>query len=198
MDSMRRSESEECLFICLLLFLSAFSRASWPGSRLAFSSLMCDAFRRINNNPEGVIMPEQAKKGDTAYVHYTGRLESGEVFDSSEGGDPLEFEVGSGQVIQGFDEGVNGMAVGDQKTIEIEPGDAYGQRVDALIQAVPRGGINLDREPEVGMRLGLQLPDGNEIPVTITEVTQESITIDANHPLAGQKLIFDLTLVNVK
>src|SRR5215212_720944 len=98
-----------------------------------------------NNDPEGVIMPEQAKKGDTAYVHYTGRLETGEVFDSSEGGDPLEFEIGSGQVIQGFDEGVNGMTVGDQKTIEIEPTDAYGQRVDALIQAVPRQGINLDR-----------------------------------------------------
>ena len=143
-------------------------------------------------------MPEQAKKGDTAFVHYTGRLESGEVFDSSEGGEPLEFQVGSGQVIAGFDEGVSGMNVGDQKTIEIEPAEAYGQRVDALVQAVPRQGINLDREPEVGMRLGLQLPDGNEIPVTITEVTQDSITIDANHPLAGQKLIFDLTLVKVK
>jgi peptidylprolyl isomerase len=143
-------------------------------------------------------MPEQAKKGDTACVHYTGRLESGEVFDSSEGGDPLEFEVGSGQVIQGFDEGVSGMNIGDEKTIEIEPADAYGQRVDALVQAVPRAGINLDREPEIGMRLGLQLPDGNEIPVTITEVTDDSITIDANHPLAGQKLIFDLKLVNVK
>jgi FKBP-type peptidyl-prolyl cis-trans isomerase 2 len=143
-------------------------------------------------------MPEQAKKGDTAYVHYTGRLESGEVFDSSEGGDPLEFEVGSGQVIQGFDEGVDGMTVGDSKTIEIEPAEAYGQRADALVQSIPRQGINLDREPEVGMRLGLQLPDGNEIPVTITEVTNETITIDANHPLAGEKLIFDLKLVNVK
>ncbi|HEV7842512.1 MAG TPA: peptidylprolyl isomerase, partial [Pyrinomonadaceae bacterium] len=134
----------------------------------------------------------------TACVHYTGRLENGEVFDSSEDGEPLEFEIGSGQVIQGFDEGVSGMTVGDRKSIEIEPADAYGQRVDALIQAVPRQGINLDREPEVGMRLGLQLPDGNEIPVTITEVTPDSITIDANHPLAGQKLIFDLKLVNVK
>ncbi len=143
-------------------------------------------------------MPEQAIKGDTAYVHYTGRLESGEVFDSSEGGDPLEFEVGSGQVIQGFDDGVSGMTVGDEKTIEIEAADAYGQRADALVQQIPRRGINLDREPEVGMRLGLQLPDGNEIPVTITEVTDDYITIDANHPLAGQKLIFDLKLVNVK
>lgn len=143
-------------------------------------------------------MPEQAKKGDTAYVHYTGRLETGEVFDSSEGGEPLEFEVGSGQVIQGFDEGVNGMTVGDRKTIEIEAADAYGQRVDGLVQSVPRQSFNLDREPEVGMRLGLQLPDGNEIPVTITEVTDDSITIDANHPLAGEKLIFDLKLINLK
>lgn len=143
-------------------------------------------------------MPEQAKKGDTAYVHYTGRLESGEVFDSSEDGEPLEFKLGSGQVIAGFDEGVTGMTVGDQKTIEIEPSDAYGQRAQQLVQAVPRTGINLDREPEVGMRLGLQLPDGKEIPVVITEVTPDSITIDANHPLAGQKLIFDLTLVNLK
>lgn len=143
-------------------------------------------------------MPEQAKKGDTASVHYTGRFESGEVFDSSEGGEPLQFEVGSGQVIQGFDEGVNGMTVGDQKTIEIEPADAYGQRSDQLVQSIPRQGINLDREPEVGMRLGLQLPDGNEIPVTITEVTDEYITIDANHPLAGEKLIFDLKLVDIK
>lgn len=143
-------------------------------------------------------MSEQAKKGDTAYVHYTGRLESGEVFDSSEGGDPLEFQLGSGQVIQGFDQGVEGMSVGDQKTIEIEAADAYGQRAEQLVQSVPRQGINLDREPEVGMRLGLQLPDGNEIPVTITEVTPDHITLDANHPLAGQKLIFDLTLVNLK
>ncbi len=143
-------------------------------------------------------MPEQAKKGDTAKVHYTGRLESGEVFDSSRDGDPLEFEVGSGQVIAGFDEGIEGMTVGDQKTIEIEPTEAYGQRVDALIQSIGREGIKLDREPEVGMRLGLQLPDGNEIPVTITEVTPDSITIDANHPLAGQKLIFDVELVDIK
>lgn len=143
-------------------------------------------------------MPEQAKKGDTAYVHYTGRLESGEVFDSSEGGEPLEFELGSGQVISGFEEGVSGMSVGDEKTIEIDASDAYGQHVEQLVQAIPREGIRLDREPEVGMRLGLQLPDGNEIPVTITEVTPEYIKIDANHPLAGQKLIFDLKLVNLK
>jgi FKBP-type peptidyl-prolyl cis-trans isomerase 2 len=143
-------------------------------------------------------MPEQAKKGDTAQVHYTGRLEDGQVFDSSEGGEPLEFEIGAGNVIRGFDEGVRGMSEGDKKRIEIEADDAYGQRVDALVQQIAREGLNLEHEPQVGMQLGLQLPDGNEIPVTITEVTKDSITLDANHPLAGQKLIFDVELVNLK
>jgi peptidylprolyl isomerase len=143
-------------------------------------------------------MPEQAKKGDTAQVHYTGRLEDGQVFDSSEGGEPLEFEVGAGQVIQGFDEGVRGMNAGDRKRIEIEADDAYGQRIDALVQQLPREGLNLGKEPKVGMQLGLQLPDGNEIPVTITEVTSDSITLDANHPLAGRKLIFDVELLSLK
>lgn len=143
-------------------------------------------------------MPEQAKKGDTAQVHYTGRLEDGQVFDSSEGGEPLEFEVGAGNVIAGFDEGVRGMTTGDKKRIEIEADDAYGQRIEALVQQIAREGLNLGREPEVGMQLGLQLPDGNEIPVTITEVTADSITLDANHPLAGRKLIFDIELVNLK
>jgi peptidylprolyl isomerase len=143
-------------------------------------------------------MPEQAKKGDTAQVHYTGRLEDGQVFDSSEGGEPLEFEIGAGNVIPGFDEGVRGMSAGDKKTIEIEADDAYGQRLDALVQQIAREGLNLESEPQVGMQLGLQLPDGNEIPVTITEVTNDSITLDANHPLAGQKLIFDVELVHLK
>jgi peptidylprolyl isomerase len=143
-------------------------------------------------------MPEQAKKGDTAQVHYTGRLEDGQVFDSSEGGEPLEFEVGAGNVIAGFDEGVRGMTTGDKKRIEIEADDAYGQRIEALVQQIAREGLNLGKEPEVGMQLGLQLPDGNEIPVTITEVTADSITLDANHPLAGRKLIFDIELVSLK
>ncbi|HEX8139940.1 MAG TPA: peptidylprolyl isomerase [Pyrinomonadaceae bacterium] len=143
-------------------------------------------------------MPEQAKKGDTAQVHYTGRLKDGQVFDSSEGGEPLEFEIGAGNVIQGFDEGVRGMSQGDKKRIEIEADEAYGPRIDALVQQIAREGLNLDREPEVGMQLGLQMPDGQEIPVTITEVTKDSITLDANHPLAGQKLIFDIELVKLK
>ncbi len=140
-------------------------------------------------------MAEQAQQGDTVRVHYTGRLETGEVFDSSDGGDPLEFQVGAGQVIPGFDEGVSGMNIGDKKTVEIEADDAYGPRVQQLIQSVAREGMNLDAEPEAGMNLVMQLPDGNQIPVAITEVTETHVTLDANHPLAGQKLIFDIERV---
>lgn len=139
----------------------------------------------------------EAKQGDTVRVHYTGHLDDGEIFDSSEDGEPLQFRVGDGEVIKGFDDGVRGMQVGERKTIEIEPDDAYGERVEALIQRVPRAGINLDAEPQAGMQLTLQLPDGNEIPVAITEVTHDEVTLDANHPLAGQKLIFDISLVDV-
>jgi peptidylprolyl isomerase len=142
-------------------------------------------------------MPEQAKKGDTVRVHYEGRLRDGQVFDSSAGGEPLEFELGSGQVIAGFDEGVEGMSIGDKKSIEIEAEDAYGERNEALSRAVPRDSINLETEPEPGTNLVLQLPDGNEIPVAITEVTEDSITLDANHPLAGHKLFFDIELVGI-
>jgi peptidylprolyl isomerase len=140
-------------------------------------------------------MPEQAQKGDTVQVHYTGRLADGQVFDSSEGGEPLEFKVGAGAVIKGFDEGVEGMNVGDKKQIEIESDEAYGERIEGLVQTVSRDGLNLDTEPRVGMNLVMQLPDGNEIPVAITEVTTDSITLDANHPLAGEKLIFDVERV---
>jgi peptidylprolyl isomerase len=140
-------------------------------------------------------MPEQAQKGDTVQVHYTGRLTDGQVFDSSDGGDPLEFEVGAGEVIKGFDKGVEGMSVGDKKQIEIETDDAYGERVEQLVQTVSREGLNLDTEPQVGMNLLMQLPDGNQIPVAITEVTEDSITLDANHPLAGQKLVFEVERV---
>jgi FKBP-type peptidyl-prolyl cis-trans isomerase 2 len=143
----------------------------------------------------GEIMPEQAQKGDTIQVHYTGRLADGQVFDSSEGGEPLEFKIGASEVIQGFDEGVVGMNVGDEKQLDIESGNAYGERIEALVQKIPREGLNLDTEPQPGMHLLMQLPDGNQIPVAITEVTADSVTLDANHPLAGQRLIFDVTRV---
>ncbi len=143
-------------------------------------------------------MAEPAKKGDTARVHYTGRFEDGEVFDSSAGGDPLEFEIGAGQVITGFDEGVREMSVGDKKRIEIEADDAYGQRREELVQSVARSQLNLEVEPQVGMSLVLKLPDGNQIPVNVTNISEDSVTLDANHPLAGRKLIFDVELVEIR
>jgi peptidylprolyl isomerase len=140
-------------------------------------------------------MTEQAKNGDHVRVHYTGRLEDGEVFDSSRDGDPLEFTVGAAEVIPGFDEAVRGMQVGETKTIEIEPEDAYGPRRDALVTQVSREAAQFPVEPQVGMHFGLPLQDGNQIEVVVTEVTDTHITIDGNHPLAGEKLIFDVELV---
>jgi len=141
-------------------------------------------------------MQDQAKDGDTVRVHYTGRLEGGDVFDTSEDGEPLEFQIGQGQVIAGFERGVVGMNIGDKKTVEIEIDDAYGERIDALVRTIERSGMNLDVEPQAGMNLIMQLADGNQIPVAITEVTETHVTLDANHPLAGQRLIFDLERVS--
>ena len=145
-------------------------------------------------------MPEQVKNGDTVRVHYTGRLETGETFDSSAGGDPFEFTVGAEETIAGFEEGVRGMAVGERKTVEIEAEDAYGQHIPARVQAIDRSIIteSLGQEPEVGMALAMQIEPGQQIPVTITEVTDTHVTLDANHPLAGEKLIFDIELVEIK
>ncbi len=141
-------------------------------------------------------MPDGAQNGDTVQVHYTGRLDDGETFDSSDGGDPLEFQVGAGQVIPGFDEGVLGMSVGDKKTVKIEADDAYGPRAEQLVNQIPRAGINLgETKPEAGMSLIMHVADGQEIPVTITEVTATHVTLDANHPLAGERLTFEIERV---
>lgn len=140
-------------------------------------------------------MSEPAKDGDRVRVHYTGRLAGGNEFDTSREGEPLEFTVGAEEVIAGFDEAVRGMRVGDSKTVEIEPEDAYGERREQLVTAVPRSEMNLDVEPHEGMMLAMQLADGNQIPVNVTKVTDAEVTLDANHPLAGEKLTFDLELV---
>jgi peptidylprolyl isomerase len=141
-------------------------------------------------------MADRAENGDKVCVHYTGRLDNGDVFDTSEGGEPLQFEVGAGEVIPGFDDAVRGMKIGDRATVEIKSEDAYGPRVGELVQAVPREGMNLgDVQPETGMSLLMQLPDNNQIPVTITDVTETHVTIDANHPLAGYDLTFDIERV---
>jgi FKBP-type peptidyl-prolyl cis-trans isomerase 2 len=140
---------------------------------------------------------QQAKSGDTVKVHYSGRLTDGTTFDSSEGRDPLEFKVGNGDVIRGFDEGVTGMSVGEKKTVHIAADEAYGQKDENRIVEFPRANFPPDLEPEVGMQLNMTSGSGQVIPVTIIEVNKESVILDANHPLAGQDLIFDIELVDI-
>lgn len=139
----------------------------------------------------------QAKPGDTVRMHYTGSLADGTEFDSSAGRDPLEFELGSGQIIPGLDAGVTGMEVGDTKTVVIEPSDAYGDRDPARVQAVPREQIPDHIPVEPGTQLQMQTPDGQTMPVMVAEADQSQVTLDANHPLAGQQLTFDVELVEI-
>jgi FKBP-type peptidyl-prolyl cis-trans isomerase 2 len=140
---------------------------------------------------------EQVKNGDTVKVHYHGRLADGTTFDSSEGRSPLEFEVGSGNVIKGFDEGVLGMSTGEKKTIRIAAEDAYGPSVAENIIEFPRTQFPAEMKPEVGMQLNLRSQDGQNFPVVVSEVREEVVILDANHPLAGKELIFDVELVEI-
>ncbi len=141
---------------------------------------------------------QQVKKGDTIKVHYHGKLVDGTTFDSSEGREPLEFEVGSGMVIPGFDEGVTGMAVGDKKTVSIPADEAYGPKQEDMIMEFPRERFPAEMVPEVGMQLNMNNGQGQSFPVVIVEVQESVVILDANHPLAGQELIFDLELVEIK
>ena len=138
-----------------------------------------------------------AKQGDTVEVHYKGTLQDGTVFDSSEGRDPLSFTIGSGQVISGFENAVDGMEVGETKMARLDVDDAYGERRDDLVLEVPREQIPDELDVDVGTPLQLQQPDGRAVPVTVTELGDENVTLDANHPLSGQPLNFELTLVGV-
>lgn len=138
-----------------------------------------------------------AKSGDTVRIHYTGTLEDGTEFDSSRGKDPLEFALGSGQVIPGFDAAVEGMNVGDAKSVKIEPDQAYGPRHEQLVQEVPKTALPDDLEATVGMQLQSQAPDGRVMTLVVASVGEDSITVDGNHPLAGQALTFDIELVAI-
>ncbi|MBL7734371.1 MAG: peptidylprolyl isomerase [Chitinophagaceae bacterium] len=140
---------------------------------------------------------QQVKSGDTVKVHYSGRLSDGTTFDSSSGREPLEFKVGSGQVIKGFDDGVTGMSVGDKRTVQIPVNDAYGPKDESMIVEFPKANFPEDLKPEVGMQLNMTNNTGQVIPVVITEVAEETVMLDANHPLAGQDLIFDIELVDI-
>ena len=140
---------------------------------------------------------QQAKSGDTVKVHYHGRLTDGTTFDSSAGREPLEFEVGSGSVIAGFDNGVTGMSVGEKKTIQIPVDLAYGPKDPTMLVEFPVANFPEDMKPEVGMQLNMTNGSGQVIPVVIVEVGEETVILDANHPLAGQDLVFEIELVEI-
>ncbi|NIJ53688.1 FKBP-type peptidyl-prolyl cis-trans isomerase [Dyadobacter arcticus] len=142
---------------------------------------------------------KQAQTGDNVEVHYKGTLPDGQLFDSSEGREPLNFTLGSGQVIKGFDDGVTGMEIGDKKTIHIPNAEAYGPINEEMIINFERAQIPADVPLEIGGTLNMhQDGNGQVIPVVVCEVTEEYVILDANHPLAGQDLIFELELVAIK
>ena len=140
---------------------------------------------------------QQVKSGDKVKVHYHGKLQNGETFDSSQGRDPLEFTVGGGQVIKGFDQGVMGMQVGDKRTVEIEVTDAYGEKNEEMVIEFPKTQFPRDMKPEVGMQLMMNNGEGQSFHVLVKEVKEESVLLDANHPLDGENLIFDIELVEI-
>ncbi len=139
----------------------------------------------------------QAKTNDTVKVHYTGRLNDGTVFDSSVEREPLQFTLGEGQVIPGFENAVLGMTAGESKTITIAADQAYGPRRDDLVLAVGRDQFPPDITPEVGQQLQVRQTNGDVALVTVTEVGEAAVKLDANHPLAGHDLTFDIQLVEI-
>jgi peptidylprolyl isomerase len=140
---------------------------------------------------------QQAKQGDTVTVHYTGKLKDGTVFGTSVNSQPLQFTLGEQQVIPGFERAVMGMIPGETKTIEIPAEQAYGERRDDMMVAVDREQLPADMEPEVGQQLQINQDDMPPRIVTITNVEEESVVLDANHPLAGHDLIFDIQLMEI-
>ena len=140
---------------------------------------------------------QQVKNGDTVKVHYHGKLTDGTTFDSSAGRAPLEFEVGAGMMIPGFDAGVVGMVVGDKKTITIPAEEAYGPVQDELLMEFPMDRFPPDMKPEVGMQLNMSDGQGQQFPVVIADVKDNVVILDANHPLAGKELIFDIEMVDI-
>ena len=139
----------------------------------------------------------QAKKGDTVKVHYTGKLDDGTVFDSSLKREPLQFTIGEGQLIPDFEEGVVGLSPDESKTVNIPADKAYGPHHDEMIMEVSREQFPKDLEPRVDQRLQVSQPDGQSFVVLVTEVSETSVTLDGNHPLAGKDLTFDIQLVEI-
>jgi peptidylprolyl isomerase len=135
--------------------------------------------------------------GHTVKVHYTGTLSDGEVFDTSKGREPLEFEVGVGQVIPGFENGVLGLAVGQSKTVVIPPSEAYGEWSEELIHMMPKSEVPDEMELFLGQELELSDEEGNVVPVLVVDLTDEHVVLDGNHALAGQELTFEIELLEI-
>ena len=140
----------------------------------------------------------KVEKGNFVQVHYTGTLDDGSTFDTSEGKDPLETLVGHDMLIKGFDNALIGMEEGEEKEITIPSNEAYGDRHEDLVKEISKADLGEDVQAEVGMTLGVKTPDGHVFPATVKAVSEEGITLDANHPLAGQTLHFKLTLVSAR
>jgi len=139
----------------------------------------------------------KVEKGNTVRVHYTGKFENGEIFDTSVNRTPLEFIVGNGQVIKGFDEAVIGMKIGEKKTVNIPFEEAYGPHMDELVFTFEKQSLPENLNPEIGQKLQLVTGDGKRVNVTIIAVSETDITLDANHPLAGKNLVFEIELVEI-
>lgn len=139
----------------------------------------------------------QAKTGDTVKIHYSGTLHDGTTFDSSAGRDPIEFAVGAGAVIPGFDKAVEGMTVGESKSITIPPEEAYGPHHEQLVQEVPADALPDGLTPELGMQLQGTRGDGETVLFTVTGIADDAITVDGNHPLAGHALNFEIELIEI-
>ena len=137
------------------------------------------------------------KHGDNVSLHYTGTLDDGTLFDSSDGRDPLSFTVGSGEVIQGFDDGVRGMAVGETREISIPPEQAYGEYYEELVRVVPRQSFPEGVAPAIGLTMELELPSGQTLPVRVIDIEDDEVTLDANHLLAGETLNFKIHIVSI-
>ena len=137
------------------------------------------------------------ENGNTVKVHYTGTLETGEVFDSSREREPLAFKMGEGQLIPGFEKAILGLSVGETTTANIPSAEAYGEHNPQMVVKAPKDQLPPEMTPEVGMQLQLNQPDGMPIPCVITEVTETEVTIDANHPLAGKDLTFEIEIIEI-
>jgi peptidylprolyl isomerase len=170
-----------------------WERPTGPPVSPASGDARATIFKHRNRDPDMT----EIKNGDVVRIHYTGRLTDGTEFDSSAGREPLEFEFGAGQIIPGIEHNVSNMEVGEKQTVTVPAEEAYGPRDDARVQAIPRTAIPEDVAVDVGTRLQANTPDGQPVNLTVVDLDDSSVTVDANHPLAGRDLVFDLELVEV-